>query len=101
MLIAVSKVENKEENEITSALVIRELYEVYLRCMQEVPVTKKDKETGKQVPTGVYQFDARGALKALQMLGDAVGVFKNNSEQREEVMSYEEFLQNETYKFEY
>ena len=83
-----------EGQEITAELVTAELYRVYLRCMQEVPVTAKDKETGKQVPTGVYQFDSRCALKALQLLGNALGVFKDKGEGESGGISYEEMLRS-------
>jgi hypothetical protein len=86
---------------ITKNLVAVELYNVYLRCMQEVPVMMKDKESGKQVPTGVYQFDARCALKALQLLGDAVGLFKEKVAVENQSCSYEEFLKSGEYEYEF
>ena len=95
------KNEMLDEIGITPSLVALELYNVYSRCMQEVPVMTKDKETGKQVPTGVYQFDARCALKALQLLGDAVGLFKERSEKSNESCSYEEFLKSGGYDYEF
>lgn len=90
-----------ESKGITPELVAMELYNVYSRCMQETPVMTKDKETGKQVPTGVYQFDARCALKALQLLGDAVGLFKDRSSERNEGCTYEEFLKSGGYDYEF
>ncbi len=87
--------------EITQSLVANQLYHVYLRCMQEMPVTVKDKETGKQVPTGVYQFDVRSALKALELLGDAVGLFKPTQTDDATQQTYEEFLKNENYDYEF
>ena len=87
--------------EITQSLVANQLYRVYLRCMQEIPVTVKDKETGKQVPTGIYQFDVRSALKALELLGDAVGLFKPTQTDDAKPQTYEEFLKNENYDYEF
>jgi hypothetical protein len=87
--------------EITQSLVASQLYRVYLRCMQEIPVTAKDKETGKQVPTGIYQFDVRSALKALELLGDAVGLFKPTQTDDAKPQTYEEFLKNENYDYEF
>ncbi len=86
---------------ITKTLVAVELYNVYLKCMQEIPVMTKDKESGKQVPTGVYQFDARCALKALQLLGDAVGLFKEKVSVENQGCSYEEFLKSGEYEYEF
>ncbi len=98
---SLSKNESLEKVGITPKVVAEELYNVYLRCMQEVPVMTKDKETGKQVPTGVYQFDARCALKALQLLGDAVGLFKERQQTEEQSCSYEEFLKSGGYDYEF
>ena len=97
----VKKVRKKGEVEITSDLVKTELYNVYLRCMQEIPVMAKDKETGKMVPTGVYEFDARCALKALELLGDALGIFKEVSTPTEATQSYEEFLKSGGFNYEF
>ncbi len=90
-----------EQNLITPELVAFELYSLYLKCMQEIPVLTKDKETGKQVPTGVYQFDARSALKALQLLGDAVGLFKDKSNAPAETQTYEDFLKSGGFDYEF
>jgi len=90
-----------EQNLITPELVAFELYAVYLKCMQEIPVLVKDKETGKQVPTGVYQFDARSALKALQLLGDAVGLFKDKSTTPTQTQTYEDFLKSGGFDYEF
>ncbi len=90
-----------EEIPITPELVAFELYAVYLKCMQEIPVLTKDKETGKQVPTGVYQFDARSALKALQLLGDAVGLFKDKSTTPTQTQTYEDFLKSGGFDYEF
>lgn len=51
-----------------------ELIKVYERCMQAEPVTKKGAE-GDNV-CGEYKFDARGAMKALELLGQSLGVFR-------------------------
>lgn len=98
---SVAEEHEKQESKITPEIVADELYNVYLRCMQEVPVMAKDKETGKQVQTGVYQFDARCALKALQLLGDAVGLFKGKSAGETESCSYEDFLKSGGYEYEF
>ena len=91
----------KRPEDINSELVKMELYNVYLKCMQEIPVMAKDKESGRMVPTGVYEFDARCALKALELLGDAVGVFKQPVVTSQEAPNYEEFLKTGGYSYEF
>jgi len=89
-------------SEINAELITKELYSVYLKCVQAVPVMVKDKESGKQVPSGIYQFDARCALKALQLLGDALGVFKEKSTQEGNTpLSYEELLKSGGFDYEF
>ncbi len=93
---------NNSENEINSDLIAKELYSVYQKCIQAVPVMVKDKETGKQVPSGIYQFDARCALKALQLLGDALGTFKEKSSTDEaSALSYEDIIKNGGFEYEF
>ena len=49
--------------------------EVYRRCMTEKPVLKYDAEQKDWVETGEYVFDAKGALKAMELLGKPLGAF--------------------------
>ena len=93
---------SEANSEINAELITKELYSVYLKCVQAVPVMVKDKESGKQVPSGIYQFDARCALKALQLLGDALGVFKEKSTQEGNTpLSYEELLKSGGFDYEF
>lgn len=42
--------------------------DMYRKCMQATPVMEFNRETGAYEPTGEYQFDSRGAGKALEIL---------------------------------
>ena len=45
------------------------MMDVYRRCMTATPVMKYDQAQGDWVETGTYEFDSKGALKALELLG--------------------------------
>jgi len=44
------------------------LYEIFQRCMEAKPHMSWDTDEHAYVPDGSWQFDARGAIKALDML---------------------------------
>lgn len=39
------------------------------------PVMRYDPSTGKMEETGMYQFDSKGALRALELIGKHLGMF--------------------------
>jgi phage terminase small subunit len=56
---------------VTQEEVIRDLREIRDRCMQHVQVLDR-----KGNPTGDYTFDATGAIRAVELLGKHIGMFK-------------------------
>lgn len=60
---------------ITEEKVIERLEEILERCMKAVPVMEWDYDNHEYVETGEYQFDSKGALKAIEMLGKHIGMF--------------------------
>lgn len=65
---------------ISPEYVAAELISVYRRCMQAEPVMGTDPETCSPIALGKFEFDARGALKALELIGDSMGMFKKGVE---------------------
>ena len=55
---------------IDATFVLERLREIVDRCMTALPVFDRDGE-----PTGEWQFDSRGALKGLELIGRHVGMF--------------------------
>lgn len=99
-----SKRSNDKEGspQISKETVIERIEEVYRRCMQAEPVLVYDKELKCKVNSGEWEFDASNALKALKMLGDAVGLFKQeNGTDIGCAMSYEEFLKTGSVSFDF
>ncbi|MCL2548572.1 MAG: terminase small subunit [Symbiobacteriaceae bacterium] len=50
------------------------------RCMQITPVMEWDRASKEYVPTGEYQFDSRGANRALELLGKHLGMFSDKQD---------------------
>lgn len=57
--------------------VLTKLLDVIERCVQDKPVFGPDGE-----PTGEYQFDSRGATKALELLMKHLGMFEKDNRQK-------------------
>ena len=67
--------EQAERLMITSDRIMLELMDVYQKCMQAVPVEEWNYSEHRMEPTGEYQFDSKGATKALEMMGRHLGMF--------------------------
>lgn len=62
-----------EKAQIDADWVLIRLIEMYERCSQAKPVLDK---AGKE--TGVYRFDSKGALRALELIGKHINMFTDN-----------------------
>lgn len=74
--IAKHEAEAAKEFVLTRDGVINRYREIYERCMDAKPVMAWDSIQHKYVPTGVWQFDARGAMKALGSIAVMAGLGK-------------------------
>lgn len=72
--------EQMQELCLSEEKVINDLYTILMHCMSAQPVMEWDYEEHDYVKTGEYQFDSKGALKAIELLGKHLGMFngKNN-----------------------
>ncbi len=57
--------------------VVLQLLETYKCCREPSPVMRYDSSTGEMEETGMYQFDSKGALRALELLGKHLGMFND------------------------
>ncbi|MBR2048290.1 MAG: terminase small subunit [Oscillospiraceae bacterium] len=69
--------EQVERLAISQDYVIKELVDTYNCCREPSPVMQYDKELGEWVETGTYQFDSKGALRALELLGKHLGMYND------------------------
>lgn len=84
--IAGAKSERSERTEVTQDYVVSNLVEVVERTMQRAPVMRFD-HTEKRMTqvvdadgNHVWEFDARGAVAALDRLGKHLGMFTDRTE---------------------
>lgn len=73
--------EQVERLSITSDFVVLELLDTYKSCREATPVMEWDYLAKEMVETGKYQFDSKGALRALEMIGKHIGMFEKKSAQ--------------------
>lgn len=69
--------EQVERLAVTQDYVVLQLLETYQKCLEVTPVLKFDPDLGEMVETGKYQFDSRGALRALELLGKHLGMYND------------------------
>lgn len=61
---------------ITPETIAADLSRVYRRAMQAEPVMAYNRETEQMEPTGIYTFDGKTAIRALELMGDSLGMFE-------------------------
>lgn len=62
--------------EVTQDYVLSNLVEIVERTMQRAPVTdRRGEQVSDEEGRAVWQFDAKGANKALELLGKHLGIF--------------------------
>ena len=69
-----------EETGMSRDTVMSEIVKVYRRCMQGEPVLRWDPEKKDWVETGEWRIDSKGALKALELMGEHVGAFEKEND---------------------
>ena len=65
---------------ITPAQIGLELWGVYRKCLEAEPHMRWDTDAHAWVPDGTWMFDARGATRALELLGKMEGAFRERVE---------------------
>ena len=66
--------EQRERLALNADFVVLELIDTYKKCKNPTPVKTLNPKTGKYEECGVYSFDSKGALKALEQLDKHIGV---------------------------
>ena len=84
-----------DEMGISQAWIGRRLVEIVERCMQKVPVLEWDHATRQKVPSGTWEFDPAGALRALHELDVQLGFAQGQEETAEQRQSFEDWLKTQ------
>lgn len=72
-----------EELGLSASSIMSETEKVYRRCMSKEPVLEWNSETKKWEESGEWKFDSKGALKALELMGEHLGIYKADKDQGE------------------
>lgn len=62
---------------LTQDYVLQQLVDTYRCCREPEPVLVYDPDAGGMVESGKYQFDSKGALRALELIGKHLGMYQN------------------------
>ena len=65
---------------ISADMVLLEALKTYQKCSTPAPCMIRNEKTGRYEESGVYAFDSKGALKALDMLAKATGLYDRKPE---------------------
>lgn len=69
--------EQVERLAVTQDFVVLQLIDTYNCCREATPVREFDRDSGEWVETGMYQFDSKGALRALELIGKHLGMYND------------------------
>lgn len=67
--IAKAIAERSKRTQVNADWVLKNLQEIFHRCMQNIPVIEKG------VNTGVYKFEPAAATRAVELIGKHLGMF--------------------------
>ena len=62
---------------LTQDYVLQQLVDTYRCCREPEPVLVYDPDAGGMVESGKYQFDSKGALHALELIGKHLGMYQD------------------------
>lgn len=75
--ISTAMSERAKRTELTQDYIVSNLMEIVSRTMQATPVIKKGEQLTDENGQGVWEFDAKNALRALELLGKHLGMFSD------------------------
>ncbi|MBQ3457078.1 MAG: terminase small subunit [Synergistaceae bacterium] len=76
--------ERSERAKLTADYVLQNLHEIAQRCMQKSPVMVKGEQAIDDEGRHLWTFDAKNALRALELIGKHMGMFSDKNRQQEE-----------------
>ncbi|MBE6943817.1 MAG: terminase small subunit [Ruminococcaceae bacterium] len=78
--------EQRERLALNADFVVLELIDTYKKCKNPTPVKTLNPKTGRYEECGVYGFDSKGALKALEQLDKHIGIQGIEDNQRNNLL---------------
>ena len=76
--------ERKQRTALNADYVLHSLHEIAQRCMQKSPVMVKGEQAIDDEGRHMWTFDAKNALRALELIGKHMGMFSDKNRQQEQ-----------------
>ena len=76
--------ERAKRTTLTADYVLQNLQEIAERCMQKRPVMVKGEQVQDDEGRNLWTFDAKNAIRALELLGKHQGMFSDKNREQEE-----------------
>ena len=76
--------ERSERAKLTADYVLQNLHEIAQRCMQKSPVMVKGEQAIDDEGRHLWTFDAKNALRALELIGKHMGMFSDKNREQEQ-----------------
>lgn len=76
--------ERKQRTALNADYVLQSLHEIAQRCMQKSPVMVKGEQAIDDEGRHMWTFDAKNALRALELIGKHMGMFSDKNREQEE-----------------
>ena len=77
--------ERAERTELTQDYVLHNLQEIAERCMQKRPVMVKGVQAVDEEGNHLWTFDAKSAIRALELLGKHMAMFTDKNKEQEQI----------------
>ena len=77
--------ERQQRTAITADYVLHSLHEIAQRCMQKSPVMTKGEQAIDEEGRHLWTFDARNAIRALELIGRHMGMFNDKNKEQEQI----------------
>lgn len=78
--------EQRDRLALDADFVVLELIDTYRKCKNPTPVKTLNPKTGKYEECGVYGFDSKGALRALEQLDKHIGISGTGEQQKNNLL---------------
>ena len=79
--------ERIERVEIKADDILKDLIEIKDRCMQAKPVTFMGSQVKDKEGNNLWKFDAKGATKAIELIGKHIGFFLEDNKQKQAILN--------------
>lgn len=76
--------ERQQRTAITADYVLHSLHEIAQRCMQKSPVMTKGEQAIDDEGRHMWSFDAKNAIRALELIGRHMGMFNDKNKEQQE-----------------